>query len=110
MLELTRDDLIEKFASGVSMVTDCLLPSHAQLLLLYHTFPLNAYKNVLSLTVATEYSFPQADKVKDYLAGPSKFAVASGPVAAVSSTAPTVVVVEEVRTRTFSYVRRERGE
>ena len=27
----------------------------------------NAYKNVLAVAVATEYSFPQAEKVKEYL-------------------------------------------
>jgi len=27
----------------------------------------NAYKNVLAVGVATEYSFPQVEKVKEYL-------------------------------------------
>jgi large subunit ribosomal protein LP0 len=31
-----------------------------------HMF-VNAYKNVLAFAVATEYSFPEADKVKEYL-------------------------------------------
>ena len=31
-----------------------------------HMF-VNAYKNVLAVAVETDYSFPEADKVKEYL-------------------------------------------
>ena len=31
-----------------------------------HMF-VNSYKNILAVAVATEYSFPEADKVKEYL-------------------------------------------
>ncbi|XWS07658.1 hypothetical protein CRYUN_Cryun41cG0008400 [Craigia yunnanensis] len=82
VLDLTEDDLIEKFASGVSMVTALSLAiSYPTLAAAPHMF-INGYKNVLALAVATEYSFPQADKVKEYLADPSKFAVAAAPVVA----------------------------
>ena len=37
----------------------------------------NGYKNVLAVAVATEYSFPLADKVKEYLKDPSAFAAAT---------------------------------
>lgn len=43
-----------------------------------HMF-VNGYKNVLSIALATEYTFHQAEKVKEYLKDPSKFAVASAP-------------------------------
>ncbi|KHG08087.1 60S acidic ribosomal P0 [Gossypium arboreum] len=81
VLDLTEEDLIEKFATGVSMVTALSLAiSYPTLAAAPHMF-INAYKNVLSVAVATEYSFPQADKVKEYLADPSKFAVAVAAVA-----------------------------
>ncbi|XVF24062.1 hypothetical protein REPUB_Repub13aG0094400 [Reevesia pubescens] len=67
-LDLTEDDLIEKFATGVFMVTALSLAiSYPTLAAAPHMF-INAYKNVLALAVATEYSFPQADKVNEYLA------------------------------------------
>ncbi|KAJ7970844.1 60S acidic ribosomal protein P0 [Quillaja saponaria] len=76
VLDLTEDDLVEKFAAGVSMVTSLSLAiSYPTLAAAPHMF-INAYKNVLAVAVATEYSFPQADKVKEYLKDPSKFAVA----------------------------------
>lgn len=67
VLDLTEDDLIEKFATGVSMVTSLALAlSYPTLAAAPHMF-INAYKNVLAVAVATEYSFPQAEKVKEYL-------------------------------------------
>ncbi|XP_061376392.1 large ribosomal subunit protein uL10 isoform X1 [Gastrolobium bilobum] len=77
VLDLTEDDLTEKFAIGVSMVTSLSLAvGYPTLAAAPHMF-VNAYKNVLAVAVATEYSFPQADEVKEFLKDPSKFAVAA---------------------------------
>ncbi|CAM8886867.1 unnamed protein product [Rhodiola kirilowii] len=97
VLDLTEDDLVEKFAVGVSMVTALSLAiSYPTLAAAPHMF-INAYKNVLAVAVATEYSFPQADKVKEYLKDPSKFAVASAPVAATDSGAAPAAAKEEAK-------------
>lgn len=94
VLDLSEDDLVEKFASGVSMVTSLALAiSYPTLAAAPHMF-INAYKNVLAVALATEYSFPQAEKVKEYLADPSKFAVAVAPVAA-GGDAPAAAAKEE---------------
>jgi len=67
VLDLTEDDLLEKFVAGVSMVTSLSLAiSYPTLAAAPHMF-VNAYKNVLSVAVETDYSFPEADKVKEYL-------------------------------------------
>ncbi|THU45622.1 hypothetical protein C4D60_Mb02t19920 [Musa balbisiana] len=69
VLDLSEDDLIEKFAAGVSMVTSLSLAvSYPTLAAAPHMF-INAYKNVLAVAIATEYTFPQAEKVKEYLEG-----------------------------------------
>ncbi|KAJ1383603.1 Ribosomal protein L10P [Sesbania bispinosa] len=96
VLDLTEDDLIEKFAVGVSMVTSLSLTiSYPTIVAAPHMF-VNAYENVLSVAVATDYSFPQADKVKEYLKDPSKFAVAAVAAPATnSSTAPGTASKEE---------------
>ncbi|KAH9767006.1 hypothetical protein WN944_017983 [Citrus x changshan-huyou] len=94
VLDLSEDDLVEKFASGVSMVTALALAiSYPTLAAAPHMF-INAYKNVVAVALATEYSFPQADKVKEYLADPSKFAVAAAPVAG-GGDAPAAAAKEE---------------
>ncbi|KAF1891279.1 hypothetical protein Lal_00001422 [Lupinus albus] len=86
VLDLTEDDLVGKFAIGISMVASLSLAiSYPTIAAAPHMF-VNAYKNVLSVALATQYSFPQADEVKEYLKNPSKFAVAAP--AAVSATAP----------------------
>jgi len=38
----------------------------------------NSYKNVLAISIGTEYTFELAQKVKDYLADPSAFQSAGG--------------------------------
>ena len=96
VLDLTEDDLIEKFAMGVSMVTSLALAiSYPTLAAAPHMFT-NAYKNVLAIAIETDYSFPLADKVKEYLADPSKFAaVAAAPAAAAGSGAAPAAEEEE---------------
>ncbi|KAH7553747.1 hypothetical protein JRO89_XS12G0050800 [Xanthoceras sorbifolium] len=95
VLDLTEDDLVEKFAAGVSMVTSFALAiSYPTLAAAPHMF-INAYKNVLAIAVATEYSFPQAEKVKEFLKDPSKFAVAAAPAAAASGATPAAAAKEE---------------
>ncbi|KAL5568528.1 hypothetical protein UlMin_025103 [Ulmus minor] len=94
VLDLIEDDLVGKFAAGVTMVTSLALAiSYPTLTAVPYLFA-NAYKNVLSVAIATEYSFLEADKVKEYLADPSKFVVAAAPVAAAAA-APATKVEEK---------------
>ncbi|KAK6235029.1 hypothetical protein SCA6_010366 [Theobroma cacao] len=87
VLDLTEDDLVEKFANGVSMAASLSLAiSYPTLAAAPHMF-VNAYKNALAVAVASDYSFPQAEKVKEYLKDPSKFAVAVAAAAPASGAA-----------------------
>ncbi|GMN41333.1 hypothetical protein TIFTF001_010557 [Ficus carica] len=95
VLDLTEDDLVEKFAAGVSLVTSLALAiSYPTLAAAPHLFT-NAYKNVLAVAVATEYTYPQAEEVKEYLKDPSKFAVAAAPVADAGAAAAPAAAKEE---------------
>ncbi|XP_020109789.1 60S acidic ribosomal protein P0 [Ananas comosus] len=97
VLDLTEDDLIEKFAAGVSMVTSLSLAlSYPTLAAAPHMF-INAYKNVLAVAIETEYTFPQAEQIKEYLKDPSKFAVAAPAAVADSgaAAAPAAAAKEE---------------
>lgn len=95
VLDLTEDDLVEKFAAGVSMVASLSLAlSYPTLAAAPHMF-INGYKNVLAVAVATEYTFPQAEKVKEYLKDPSKFAVAAPVAAAETAASPAAAKAEE---------------
>jgi large subunit ribosomal protein LP0 len=85
VLNLTDDDLMEKFASGVAMVTSLALAiSYPTVAAAPHMF-INAYKNLLAIAVATEYSFPEAEQIKEYIKDPSKFAASAAPASAAAS-------------------------
>ncbi|XP_010926952.1 large ribosomal subunit protein uL10 [Elaeis guineensis] len=95
VLDLTEDDLIEKFAAGVSMVTSLSLAlSYPTVAAAPHMF-INAYKNVLAVAIATEYTFPQAKKLKEFLEDPSKFAVLAPVAAAEAAATPAAAAKEE---------------
>ena len=67
VLYLTDDDLVAKFAAGLSMVSSLSLAlSYPSLAAAPHMF-INGYKNVLAVSVETDYSYPQAEEVKEYL-------------------------------------------
>ncbi|XP_059664439.1 large ribosomal subunit protein uL10-like [Cornus florida] len=94
VLSLTEDDLIVRFAAGVSNVSSLSITlGYPTLAAVPHMF-INAYKNALSIAVATEYSYKQAEKVKEYIKDPSRFAVAAAPVAAAAS-APALAAAKK---------------
>eukprot|EP00252_Welwitschia_mirabilis_P009883 TRINITY_DN227_c0_g1_i6.p1 TRINITY_DN227_c0_g1~~TRINITY_DN227_c0_g1_i6.p1 ORF type:complete len:322 (-),score=87.75 TRINITY_DN227_c0_g1_i6:239-1204(-) len=77
ILDLSEDDLIARLASGISAVAALSLAvNYPTLAAAPHVF-LNNYKNVLAVALETEYSFKEAEQIKEYLKDPSKFAVAA---------------------------------
>ncbi|XP_017225509.1 putative F-box protein At3g52320 [Daucus carota subsp. sativus] len=72
MLELTEDYIAVKFASGLSNLASLSLsisyPSIAAASCMFS----NAYKNVLALSLATDYTYKQAEKVEEFLKDLSK--------------------------------------
>lgn len=87
VLDITDDDLRAKFMEGVANVAAVSLaigyPTAASA---PHSI-VNGFKNLLAISVETDYTFKQAEMTKEYLADPSKFAVAAAP----TSDAPKVV-------------------
>ncbi|KAI8379225.1 ribosomal protein L10-domain-containing protein [Radiomyces spectabilis] len=49
---------------------------------------INGYKNLLAVSVASDYTFPGSEKLKEYLENPEAFAVAAAPAAAATESAP----------------------
>ncbi|KVI11904.1 Ribosomal protein 60S [Cynara cardunculus var. scolymus] len=97
VLNITEDDLAEKFAVGLSEIAAFSLAIHYPTLAAAPHFLINGYKNLLSLAVATEYSFRQAEKVKEFLKDPSKFEAAMAPASSVAadSSAPAAAEKEQ---------------
>jgi large subunit ribosomal protein LP0 len=77
VLDLTDDDIISKFKNGVRNVASVSLAvGYPTLASLPHSLA-RGYKNLLSIAVATDFTFPNAEKVKKYLANPGAFAAAA---------------------------------
>jgi len=83
VLDLTNDDLIASFVQGVRNVAAVSLTIGVPTAASAPHSIINGFKNLLAIAVGTEITFKEAEKVKEYLADPSKFAaVAAAPVAA----------------------------
>jgi len=74
VLDLSDDDLLGKFHAGVRNIAAIGLKiGYPTIASLPHSIA-RGYKNVLSVSLATEYTFDKAQKIKDFLANPTAFA------------------------------------
>jgi large subunit ribosomal protein LP0 len=79
LLDMSDEDLITKFKKGVQNIAAISLAiGHPTVASIPHSV-IRGYKNVLAIALTTEFTFPQAQKVKDILANPGKFAPAPAP-------------------------------
>eukprot|EP01083_Nonionella_stella_P175252 609833_1 len=78
ILDLTADDLAAKFFSAVRVVAALgLRLGIPNLASVPHSFA-NAFKKVLAISIATEYTFDAAKPYKEFLADPEAYAAAHG--------------------------------
>lgn len=78
ILEITPEEILKKFQNGVRNVAAISLqvgiPTAASV---PHSLA-RAFKNVLAISLETDYTFPKAQQVKDFLKNPGAFAPAKG--------------------------------
>ena len=92
ILDITDDELISHFVSAINTIASISLAAG------YPTLPsvghsiINNYKNVLALSVATDYTYEGSEAVKDRLANP---AYAAAPAAAAAGGAAEEAATEE---------------
>ena len=67
VLDLTEDDLIEKFAASISTMTALSLAISYPTIAAVPDAIINGCKNVVAVAIEIDYSFPLAEKVKEYL-------------------------------------------
>jgi large subunit ribosomal protein LP0 len=106
ILDLSEADMLGKFWLGVNMVAAlCLEVGYPTLASIPHSFA-NAFKKLVAICVETDYTFPEAQIFKDYLADPSKFAsaapAAGGEAAAAAAPEPEPEPEEEEEDMGFS--------
>ena len=93
-MDITDDELISHFVSAINTIASISLAAG------YPTLPsvghsiINNYKNVLALSVATDYTYEGSEAVKDRLANPEAYAAAA-PAAAAAGGAAEEAATEE---------------
>jgi len=96
LLDITDEDVLERFQRGVSNIAALSLrigyPTAASI---PYTLT-SSFRNLLAVCLATNYTFPQAEKLKDLLANPEKLS------AALAAAAPTTAASESAATQTTS--------
>jgi len=87
ILDIKDEDLLERFMMGVRNVAAISLeigyPTAASA---PHSI-VNGFKNLLAVAVETDITFAEAERTKEYLKDPSKFATAAAPAAAPAAAA-----------------------
>jgi len=91
ILDIEESHLLNVFMSGVKDVAALSLAIHYPTVASVAHSIVNGYKNVLAISLATDYTFPGSEKVKAYLADPSAFAQAA-PAASTDNVGKSVAV------------------
>jgi len=82
VLDITDEDIRAKFIEGAAIVTmTCLGIGYPTPASVPHMVS-NAFRNLLAIAVETDYTFKEAEQIKDMIANPEKFAALAAPVAA----------------------------
>jgi len=77
VLDIDEKELLDRFLSGIKTVAAISLAlRYPTLVSVTHTL-VNAYKNLIAIALATEYTFDGAEKIKAYLENPDAFAAAA---------------------------------
>jgi len=87
VLDLTDDDILKKFFKGVNNVAALSLQIGYPTVVSVPHSVMNGYKNLLAISVATEYTFPGSEKIKQLLSDPAAFAAAQAAAAAAAAPA-----------------------
>ncbi|TFK40149.1 60S acidic ribosomal protein P0 [Crucibulum laeve] len=82
VLDIDEKELVDRFLSGIKTIAAISLAlNYPTIVSITHSL-VNAYKNLLAVSLATDYTFEGSEKVKEYLANPEAFASAAPAAAA----------------------------
>lgn len=95
VLDVSEKELLDRFTSGITTIAAISLAiNYPTIVSVMHSL-VNAYKNLLAVSIATDYTFEGSEKVKEYLANPEAFAVAAAPAADAAPAAAAAPAAEE---------------
>merc|ERR1719205_409188 len=86
VLDITDDDIIKKFASGISNIAAASLAmGYPTVASVPHSI-VNGFRNVAAVCLEADIDIPEIASIKEFLADPSKFAAVVAVSAAVEET------------------------
>jgi len=78
VLDISDDEMLDSLQLGISNITGISLGANYPTSATVQSLILNGFKDILSVSLGSNYNFKQAEKVKEFLKDPSKF-VTSAP-------------------------------
>lgn len=82
VLDISQEDLLKRFMEGVTSIACVSLAINYPTVVSVPHSMARGFKNVLAIAAATDITFKEAERIKEFLADPSKFVVAAAPAAA----------------------------
>jgi len=77
VLDIGEEELVTRFLTGIKTIAAISLAlNYPTIVSVAHSL-VNAYKNLIAVSLATEYTFEGSEKAKEYLANPEAFAAAA---------------------------------
>jgi len=112
VLDVTDDDIVTKFSFGVRQLAAISLKINFPTIAAVPHYFASAYKNILAISVATDYTFERAEKIKKLLSDPQALAaaLAAASAAAAPAAAPAAVEKKEEKKVEKKEVKKEEPE
>lgn len=88
VLDITDEQILGSFAAGIKNVAAISLETGLPTIASVPYSILLGFANLLAVAVETEYSFKEAEAIKEFIANPDAFAVAAAPAANDTADAP----------------------
>ncbi|KAJ1645398.1 ribosomal protein P0 (A0) (L10E) [Coemansia erecta] len=101
VLDITDEDLIKRMMEGITTIASISLAANYLALPAVPHITINVFKEVLAISVATDYTIAAAESIKELLANPEALAAAAAAASAASagaateSSAPAAAAAEE---------------
>ncbi|KAJ1816948.1 ribosomal protein P0 (A0) (L10E) [Coemansia sp. RSA 2675] len=96
VLDITEEDLIKSVVAGITTIAAISLASNYLTLPAVPHLVINEFKNVLAISVATDYTIDAAKSIKELLDNPEAMAAAAAAASASSAAAPAAAAESKV--------------
>jgi len=95
VLDIDSSELVDRFLKGIKTIASISLAlNYPTIVSVVHEL-VNAYKNLLGVSLATEYTFEGSEKIKEMLENPEAYAAAAAPAEATPAAAAAESKPEE---------------